>query len=62
MAALVLVATVLFFSGAVLLGNQFPQLGGYLMLSAFIGFGGTAFIVILSFIVKPYHLATFFSS
>lgn len=56
-----LIATIIFFSAAILLGNYFPHLSAYMIVGSFLGFFATAIIVIASFIVKPYHLTTIFS-
>lgn len=57
---LMLLATIGFLTVAVLTGNFYPQLGAYAIVAAFVGFGLTTVVVILSFIAKPHHFATFF--
>lgn len=57
---LLLLATVVFFSISVFIGNYYPYVAAYTIVAAFIGFIATTVVVLIAFSVKPYHLATFF--
>lgn len=60
LAGLIMMAVILFFTVAIVIGNYYPYTAAYAVVAMILGFGAALMIVIISFIATPARLGSLF--